>query len=160
MKWNWGEHGTFLPLPLIEMAGKRGKAFDRERECWEGKPRVLNSDLEDICLMRESGFAGWMGARNNGGKTSAVTDCSISQTVTLINLSRKIFRPILNPEIHVKRHYIAPSCIVANCLCSCRNGKIIPSSGICSDSAIGRLLRQLSGFLSRGCLGKRELVPG
>jgi hypothetical protein len=51
--------------PCTKEAGKGREAFHWERECSEGKWRVL--ELENICWMGEEGFAGWIGARNNGG---------------------------------------------------------------------------------------------
>jgi hypothetical protein len=61
--------------PFTNMTGKGREAFHREREWSESKPRVL--ELEAICWMREQGFAGWMGARNNGGRTSEVRRSTI-----------------------------------------------------------------------------------
>jgi hypothetical protein len=56
--------------PFTEVAGKGREVFHRERECPESKSKVL--DLEGICWMGESGFAGWIGARNDGGRASEV----------------------------------------------------------------------------------------
>jgi hypothetical protein len=54
--------------PFTEVAGKKRETFHWERECSESKSRVF--DLEGIYWMGKSGFAGWIGARNNGGRTS------------------------------------------------------------------------------------------
>jgi hypothetical protein len=56
--------------PFTEVAGKGRGVFGGERDCSESKSRVL--DLEDICRMREPGFAGRIGAKNNDERTSEV----------------------------------------------------------------------------------------
>jgi hypothetical protein len=53
---------------FTEVPGKGRESFHQERECSESKSRMR--DLEDFCWMGEVGFAGWIGARNNGGRTS------------------------------------------------------------------------------------------
>jgi hypothetical protein len=66
---------------FTEVAEKGREAFHRERECPEAKSKML--DLEDIFWMGESGFAGWIGAKKNGGRTSQMMKSTIALRVVL-----------------------------------------------------------------------------
>jgi hypothetical protein len=66
---------------FTELAGKGRETLLREKQCPESKSRVF--DLEDIYWMAEQRFAGWIGARNNDGRTPEVRKSTIPLQIVL-----------------------------------------------------------------------------
>jgi hypothetical protein len=104
-KWNWVRYLS----PFTEVVGKGQETFYRERECSESKSRVL--DIEAIYCMGKQNLASWMGARNDGARTSEVRERTIPLGIVL-SISNRIpdkrrfrvlgcFRP--------KRSFVSPS---------------------------------------------------